>query len=92
MARPIDHPAEHKPTRHGRGYPDRSGNLAGDRDEAKALPEDVTARRPDSPDADIHHPAAATATADEEAGAGGELQGGIRPLKPSPKPQDREST
>jgi hypothetical protein len=52
-----------------------------DRDEAKQLPDDVPVNVTRGPDADLHHPAAASSVADTEAGAGAESNGRIEPLK-----------
>lgn len=63
---------------------DASGRakVPGDRDEAKALPDDVAVNERGGPDADVHHPAAASTTADEEAGADTSSSSGrIEPLQ-----------
>ncbi len=69
----------------GRRLPSGSAKVSGDRDEAKALPDDVAVNTRGGPDADMHHPAAATVTADEEAGADPSSSSGrIEPLRPKP--------
>ena len=60
---------------------EQSAKVPGDRDEAKSLPDDVAARAPGSPDADLHHPAAASADTDGEAGSAEAPMGRIEPLK-----------
>lgn len=75
----------------GGRYPDSPAKVPGDRDEAKALPDDIAVNERGGPNADTHYPAAATPTADEEAGASGS-EGRIEPLqrrgpsKPAAKP------
>lgn len=54
--------------------------VRGDRDEAKELPDDVPVNATGGPDADLHHPAAATSVADSEAGATDGSAGRIEPL------------
>jgi hypothetical protein len=78
---PERHPGRNEPRR----FPESPAKLAGDRDEAKALPEDITVRRAGSPDADLHHPAAAPADTDGEAGLDRSGEGRIEPLKPARK-------
>ena len=61
-------------------YEKSPGKVPFDRDEAKRLPDDVPVNVTGGPDADVHHPAAASSVADSEAGATGS-QGGIEPLR-----------
>jgi hypothetical protein len=58
--------------------------VPGDRDEAKRLPDDVPVNQTGGPDADAHHPAAASRDADEEAGLSGASEGRIEPLTRKP--------
>ena len=60
---------------------EKPAKVSGDRDEAKALPDVISARRPGSPDAEIHHPAAASADVDSEAGSDDAPVGRIEPLQ-----------
>lgn len=60
----------------------RPAKVKGDRDEAKALPDDVAVNERGGPNADTHYPAAATSVADEEAGSGSSAEGRIEPLRP----------
>lgn len=64
----------------GRDFSKSPAKVAGDRDEAKALPDDVSFSSDGGPDADAHVPAAAPRNTDEEAGLAGS-SGGITPLK-----------
>jgi hypothetical protein len=68
--------------------PRRSAKVPGDRDEAKALPDDVTGHVHRGPDADVHQPAAAASNTDEEAGAD-TSEGRIEPLSPRARPGAR---
>ncbi len=58
------------------------GKVPFDRDEAKALPDDVPVNTTGGPDADLHHPAMANAGVDTEAGGDGASEGRIEPLLP----------
>lgn len=78
---PERHAGRSEPER----FPESPAKVAGDRDEAKALPDDIAVRRPGSPDADLHHPAAAPADTDGEAGVDRSGQGRTEPLKPARK-------
>jgi hypothetical protein len=64
------------------------GKVPGDRDEAKALPDDVVHNTTGGPDADLHHPAAANAQVDTEAG-GDSSSGRIEPLQGKKHPTYR---
>ena len=55
--------------------------VPGDRDEAKDPTDDIAVSERGGPDADTHHPAAATTVADEEAGTAGSPEGRIEPLE-----------
>ncbi len=71
----------------GRRLPPGSAKVSDDCDEAKALPDDVAVNERGGPDADTHYPAAATVTADEEAGADPSSSSGrIEPLRPKTLP------
>ena len=50
-------------------YEQSPAKAPGDRDEAKALADDVVVNVTGGPEADLHHPAAADSVADSEAGA-----------------------
>jgi fused signal recognition particle receptor len=63
-----------------RAEPERPNLVPGDRDEAKALPEDISVNASGAPDADAHYPSAAPAFADAEAGLAGAPEGRIEPL------------
>jgi hypothetical protein len=70
-------------------YEKSPAKVPGDRDEAKRLPDDIPANVTGSPDADLHHPAAADSVTDSEAGADG-AQGRIEPLLPKARSGARE--
>ena len=70
-------------------YEKSPGKVSGDRDEAKQLPDDVPVNVTGGPDADLHHPAAASSVADSEAGGDGEPQGRIEPLPRKDPPSRR---
>ena len=70
-------------------YEKSPGKVPGDRDEAKQLPDDVPVNVTGGPDADLHHPAAASSVADSEAGGDGEPQGRIEPLHRKDPPSRR---
>lgn len=74
---------ERDPGSHGGRFPDSPAKVPGDRDEAKALPDDVAVNERGGPDADVHHPAMASSVADEEAGADADnaSEGRIQPLQ-----------
>ena len=69
------------PGSHGGRYPDSPAKVPGDRDEAKALPDDIAVNERGGPDADVHYPAMASTVTDEEAGSDLESSGRIQPLK-----------
>src|SRR3712207_4230789 len=69
----------------GERYEKSPGKVPFDRDEAKALPDDVPVNATGGPDADLHHPAAANAAVDTEAGADSASEGRIQPLRPTPR-------
>jgi hypothetical protein len=60
-------------------YEESPAKVAGDRDEAKELPDDIAVNVSTAPDADLHHPAAADSIADAEAGVS-DSGGRIEPL------------
>lgn len=62
-------------------YEKSPAKVPGDRDEAKALPDDVVANVTGGPEADLHHPAAADSVADSEAGSDTSSPGRIEPLQ-----------
>ena len=66
-------------------YEKSPAKVPGDRDEAKALPDDVVVNVTGGPEADLHHPAAADSVADSEAGESGS-SGWIAPLRPKRPP------
>lgn len=66
----------------GERYEKSPGKVAYDRDEAKALPDDVPVNTTGGPDADLHHPAMANAAVDTEAGSDNASEGRIEPLLP----------
>ena len=61
-------------------YEKSPAKVPGDRDEAKNLPDDIVQNVSGGPDADLHHPAAANAQVDTEAGGDGS-SGRIEPLQ-----------
>jgi hypothetical protein len=69
-----------KPGDPGERYPDSPAKVPNDLDEAKQLQTDVPEARSGAADADAHHPAAASAFADAEAGAT-ESGGRTEPLR-----------
>ena len=70
-------------------YEKSPAKVPGDRDEAKRLPDDVPVNVTGGPDADLHHPAAASSVADEEAGGGSGPEGRIEPLRRKEPPTRR---
>jgi hypothetical protein len=66
----------------GDEYEKSPGKVPHDRDEAKALPDDVPVNTTGGPDADLHHPAMANAAVDTEAGSDTGSEGRIEPLLP----------
>lgn len=70
-------------------YEKSPGKVPADRDEAKQLPDDVPVNTTGGPDADLHHPAAASSVADSEAGGNGDEQGRIEPLRRKDPPTRR---
>ena len=72
---------ERDPGSHGGRFPDSPAKVPGDRDEAKALPDDIAVNERGGPDADVHYPAMASTVTDEEAGSDLESSGRIQPLK-----------
>jgi hypothetical protein len=70
-------------------YEKSPAKVPGHRDEAKQLPDDVAVNVTGGPDADLHHPAAASSVADSEAGADGEPEGRIEPLQRKDPPTRR---
>ena len=75
-----------RPDRQRSRFPNSPAKVPGDRDEAKALPDDIAVNTRGGPDADAHAPAMASSVADEEAG-GGESGGRIEPLQSKGSPQ-----
>ena len=62
-------------------YEKAPAKVPGDRDEAKALPDDVVVNVTGGPEADLHHPAMADSVTDSEAGSDGSSSGRIEPLQ-----------